>query len=426
MDDRGAIKMNINLKQINCFYIAFVILWLPINLAFLNIDGKGRIPAIVTILVLLLNTLKDNQFYKKRFLTAPLYLWLIWIIYNSINLLIKGFDHEISIGLYFMTVLFIPYLSMVIAFKEIQRDKTFFLNFIVVVLVFFSLLSITVLGKGEVTDSDANLDVQRVSGKLGNMGPLVSLFILFFLSLLYIIKNKRFGTLVLFTIYIVGVVALSGTRKAIGAVMLILLTSYLAKLKFTFKNILATLFISLVLSFGYNYVMENTALGARFEKGIKDGEKANTSTIEALNFLGDRAYFYIDGWRIFKENPINGIGLENYTRVSRSNYRLHTEYIVQLAETGLIGTSLFFLFNFSIGKRLITTWKRYKNRRPEVWVLAGGFLAILFLGLTAWTYSFPHYFIVFGVILGFLETIRREEEMKLSIANRIEIDISKT
>ncbi|WP_300358494.1 O-antigen ligase [Fluviicola sp.] len=410
MDDRRSVKMKINLQKINYFYIAFVILWLPINLAFLNIDGKGRIPAIITTLVLILNTLHDNQFYKKHFLARPFYLWLIWIIYNGINLLIKGFNHETSLGLYIITTLFIPYLSMIISYKEIQRDKTKFLNFTVVILVIFSLLSVTVLGKGELTDSDANLEVQRVSGKLGNIGPLISLFILFFLSLLYIIKKKRLETLIIFTIYIIGVVALSGTRKAIGAVMLILLASYLAKIKFTFKNILATIFISLVLSFGYNYVMENTALGVRFEKGIADGQKANTSNIEALNFLGDRAFFYIDGWMIFTENPLSGIGLENYTSVSKNNYRLHTEYIVQLTETGLIGTSLFFLFNFSIGKRLISTWKKYKNRRSEVWGLSGGFLAILFLGLTAWTYSFPHYFIVFGVIIGFLETIRREEE----------------
>ena len=402
--------MSVNLKRINYFYIAFVILWLPINLAFLNIDGKGRIPAIITVLVLIINTLNDNRFYKNHFLARPFYLWLIWIIYNSINLSIKGFNSETSLGLYIITVLFIPYFSMVISYKEIQRDKIKFLNFIVAVLVIFSLLSITVLGKGELTDSDANLEVQRVSGKLGNMGPLVSLFILFFLSLLYIIKNKRFGTLIIFSIYIVGIVALSGTRKAIGAVMLILLTSYLAKIKFTFKNILATLFITLAITIGYNYAMENTALGVRFEKGLEDGEKANTTKIEALNFLGDRAFFYIDGWMIFTENPLSGIGLENYTSVSKSNYRLHTEYMVQLTETGLIGASLFLLFNLSIGKRLFSTWKKYKNRRSEVWGLFGGFLSILFLALTAWTYSFSHYFIVFGVIIGFLETIRREEE----------------
>ncbi len=404
--------MNVNLQKINYFYIAFVILWLPINLAFLNIDGKGRILAIIATLVFTLNTLHDNQFFKKHFLGPPFYLWLIWIIYNSINLLIKGFNQETSLGLYIITNLFIPYLSMIISYKEIKRNKTKFLNFIVAIFVIFSLLSVTVLGKGELTDSDTNLKIQRVSGKLGNIGPLISLFILFFLSLLYNNKKKRLATLIIFAIYIIGIVVLSGTRKAIGAVMLILLTSYLAKMKFTFKNSLAVISLCLFIYFGYNYFMENTALGVRFEKGIADGEKANTSNIVALNFLGDRAFFYIDGWKIFKENPLNGIGLENYMSVSKNNYRLHTEYIVQLAETGLIGMSLFFLFNFSIGKQLISTWKKYKNRRSEVWALSGGFLAILFLGLTAWTYSFPHYFIVFGVIIGFLETIRREEGIK--------------
>jgi hypothetical protein len=410
VDGAGGIKMIVNIKNINYFYIAFVILWLPINLAFLNIDGKGRISMIFTLLILILNTIHDKHFYKKHFLPSPFYLWLLWIIYNGINLLIKGFNYEISLGLYIITVLFIPYLSMIISYKEIQRDKTKFLNFLSAVFFLFSLLSITVLGKGELTSSDANLDIQRSVGQLGNLGPLTSLFILFFLSLLYVIRNKRIETLIMFTIYVIGVVALSGTRKAIGAVILILLATYLAKMRFTFKNILATLSVSFVISFGYNYIMENTALGVRFEKGVEEGEKANTSNIEALNFLGDRAYFYINGWIIFTENPLSGIGLENYRNVSKSNYRLHTEYMVQLTETGLIGTTLFLLFNFSVVKRLFSTWKKYKIRRSEVWVLTGVFLAILFIGLTAWTFSFPHYFIVFGVIIGFLETIRREEE----------------
>ena len=409
MDVKGNNKMNLNIKKINYAYITFVILWLPINLATFNVDGKGYIFSIVTTLILLINTLFDKNFYKRYFFASPFYIWLIWIVYNSINLIIKGYNQEISLGMYIINTLFIPYISMVISNKEIQRNKTDFLNLTFSVLVVFSLLTITVLGEGQLTDSDAKLDIQRISGKLGNLGPLISLFILFFLSLLYINSKKSIFTLTNFTIYIVGLISFSGTRKAIGAVFLILLFTFLAKIKFSFKNMVGVVFLYFVISLGYNYIMDNTALGVRFEQGAEDGENFNTSNIRVLDYLGDRAYFYIDGWRIFSQNPLTGIGLENYTTVSDSKYRLHTEYIVQLAETGLIGTLFFLLFNIGIGRRIYIIWRKYKKNRAEAMVLLGGFLAVLFLNLTAWTYSFPHYFIVFGVIVGFYENIKRTE-----------------
>ena len=409
MDAKGYNKMNVNLKKINYAYITFVILWLPINLAFFNIDGKGTIATIITVLVLMINTLFDINFYKRYFFTSPFYFWLIWIVYNGVNLMIKGFNSEISLISYVINTLFIPYFSMVLSNKEIQRNKTDFLNLMFIILLLFSLLSITVLREGEVTTSDAKLDIQRVTGKLGNLGPLISMFILFFLSLLYVKSKKKITTLIIFTVYVIGLISISGTRKAFGAVILILIFTYLAKIKFSFTNIFNTILLCLVIFFGYDYVMDNTAIGLRFNQGVDDGEKFNTSNIEVLNYLGDRANFYIDGWRIFSQNPLSGIGLENYTNVSNSKYRLHTEYIVQLAETGLIGTLLFLLFNIGIGRRIYMIWRKYKKNRAEAMVLLGGFLAVLFLNLTAWTYSFPHYFIVFGVIVGFYENIKRTE-----------------
>lgn len=95
-------------------------------------------------------------------------------------------------------------------------------------------------------------------------------------------------------------------------------------------------------------------------------------------------------------------------RETGSDYVLHTEYIVQLAEGGIIGFTLFLLFYVGIGKRIVISWKNYKTRRTEIWLFIGAFGAILFVNITAWTYSFPHYFLIFGIILGYLESIKIE------------------
>ena len=36
----------------------------------------------------------------------------------------------------------------------------------------------------------------------------------------------------------------------------------------------------------------------------------------------------------------------------------------------------------------------------------GGFVAIVFINFTAWTYDFPRYFVCFGIIIGYLKKMK--------------------
>ena len=57
-----------------------------------------------------------------------------------------------------------------------------------------------------------------------------------------------------------------------------------------------------------------------------------------------RAIQYEFGYEKFLENPYFGIGLNNYKQFDGYNLVLHSEYLVQLIENGLVGFILFFLF----------------------------------------------------------------------------------
>jgi len=314
------------------------------------------------------------------------------------------YDGEMPFIYYFIHVIFKPYLVMLLACKEIIRDKKISLHILAVVFTAYALSSITILG-GVV---DYGGHVGRTIGELGNRGPLITVFIIFFVGLLFVQGWLSLNKTIFFVVFSFAVIAMAATRKAFGGAVLISLTLVLSQLEFRFKNILVVALLSVVMYSGYNYAMENTLLGERFEHGTEVGEKYNTTHIETLNFLGDRVNQYLLSWELFLDNKLSGVGLGNFMRETGSPLVLHSEYMVQLSEGGLLGTLLFLFFNLWIGTHIVKYWFCYPRRRPVIWLLAGAYGAVLFINLTAWTYSFPHYFIVFGTIIGYLKCIRYE------------------
>jgi O-antigen ligase len=395
--------MKLSLKLLNYIYLSFSILWEPIQIGFLNIDGKGRIMFLLTILVFLANIVLDKYFVKKELISKPSLFWGLWVLYSAINLQIQGYYGEISLVFYFILQLFKPFLIMIIVAKETRRNPVEIFKLLAIIFTVFAILSVTILG-GESERFEG-----RFTGKLGNAGPLNALYIIFFASLLFVCKKIKWITFIPIVIFAFAVIALAATRKAFGAAIIVAITVVLSQIRFSFKNIATVAILSAGLYYGGNYALENSSLGTRFVEGIEDGTEKNTSDIEALSFLGDRARFYINGWELFKEHPITGVGLRNYNHNVKDLNVLHTEYMVQLAECGIIGTTLFLLFYLWLGKNIVKEWKKNINEnRSVLWIIAGGFCAVLFINLTAWTYDQEQYFTAFGVMIGYLKIIQNE------------------
>src|SRR5690606_12203321 len=291
--------------------------------------------------------------------------WGIWVVYSAINLIMQGYHGEISFLFFCMHSLFVPFLVMLITSKETIRNKKQVLQLLSIVFIIYAFFSVTELGAQTGTDSDRGL------GALWNEGPLTALFIIFFLGLLYVngwINIKKLVPLILFVFV---VIALGGTRKAFGGAILLVATLVISQLTLSPKKfILITVFTSFAY-FGYTYVMESTSMGDRFKEGLEAGENTNTTDIKLLNLVGDRATFYITGWQVFSENTFTGIGLGNYMRETGSVHVIHSEYMVQLAEGGLVGTLFFLLFNIGVGSSLFSAWKKFPKKRPVIWMLAG-------------------------------------------------------
>ncbi len=91
---------------------------------------------------------------------------------------------------------------------------------------------------------------------------------------------------------------------------------------------------------------------------------------EVRQFTSGRSILYEAAWDIFKESPIFGAGWEEfmdiwprYADISRPRYGtfmgdkrldVHSSYLKVLAELGVVGSIIFFMFNFSLWR---STWK---------------------------------------------------------------------
>jgi O-antigen ligase len=123
--------------------------------------------------------------------------------------------------------------------------------------------------------------------------------------------------------------------------------------------------------------------------------------------FGDRGQFYVLGFELFKENPINGIGLGNFINYHGSLV-LHSEYMIQLCELGLIGALIFAVFYIWIGKGLSFCWKYGPDNRKITEAYVAGLLIILFVGFVLFEYANPVIFILLGAIIAYIKNYRRE------------------
>lgn len=393
--------MRFYISLLNYFFISFILLRLPIAVI-TEFDGRGRIPFLLSILVFLLNLIINPEF-RRLLISKPIIIWGIWVVYSAINLLFKGYHEPANIeqpySFYVILELFTPFLIMLIAALEwLYASK----KFLFLLLITFTIYGVFTL---YLRDSTAGFGLGRNMGELGNSGALNTMFIILFSGLLLTHKSLKLSNVIALVAFAFSVIILLATRKAFAACIIMTAFLVLSQIELAPKKIALVTILSLSIVLGANFVLKNTILGERFATTEKIGAEFNTTDNEILNLLGDRAVQYILAWDIFLDNYTTGIGLRNFMAVSKYGWRLHTEYMVQITEGGIVGAFIFLLFNAWILKNMLKGWMEHPQTRSLLLVLAGGFIAILFINLTAWTFSFSQYFVCFGVTIGYLKTI---------------------
>lgn len=148
---------------------------------------------------------------------------------------------------------------------------------------------------------------------------------------------------------------------------------------------------------GYDYVRNETLVGTRMQQ-IDEIEEIKENT---------RYRLYLEGFEMFKEHPITGVGFGRFT-VYAGLYA-HSEYMEVLASTGIVGIVLYMFIYVMIFYRIRFMWKyavdngtRYNAR----YILAV-MLTMVFLGLFRPHLYSPASMLVLTFIISYLYCFQR-------------------
>ncbi|MBD8591099.1 O-antigen ligase family protein, partial [Peribacillus simplex] len=129
------------------------------------------------------------------------------------------------------------------------------------------------------------------------------------------------------------------------------------------------LILTLIIALYFSYsLLFDSGLFLRFQKLFENDDPT-------------RINMYKTAFKLFEENPIVGIGFNNYRAVSPFQTYSHSTYAEVLATTGILGTILYFIPFLSL---LVKTWFLSKAKdliiaknAKIMWLLL---LTLLFLG----------------------------------------------
>lgn len=357
-----------------------------------NMRGVFLIAIVALLLAFVMNI--QNPLFEKVVKSTPVVLWAVWVTYSILNWTFGGrYNMDMADPVYVVRRQLLPILTMVFAYYEGARNQDRTILFVLILFAVY--VSVGLIFQDRMTDQDSREDTI-----LGNNLALDACALSFFAFLAYsksLIKSPVFIGLVVLSV--MGIFFLS-TRKALGGFVIITLFYFVTRFNvLNLKNVLIIAIAGVLSYYAFSYVMSNTMMGERL-LSIKDTSAVYVNSDNLfIRFLGDRALFYITGWDIFLEHPVFGIGITNYKVYSGIDIPIHSEYIVELCENGIIGSILYICFNCSILMPIFSRLKSTGINRELVATCLGGMACILFISFTAWTFAFPRYFIMYGIIL---------------------------
>jgi O-antigen ligase len=280
------------------------------------------------------------------------------------------------------------------------NDRKILFNIIIFGLYFRMIL--TVIFESKSIELDNRLGNMMHPNEIG----FSSVVLIVFLYLKYIYKEYELKKLLLLLILPVYIIFAVASRNAFGALLILFVSHFLIHRSRNKVNNFTKLLIGTVIVLSTLFLVSKfTYLGQRLSHTTAQGSELNQPDYNPKGTIfekfGDRGIFYTMGYAIFKEHPIRGIGLGNFF-LFNGEYSQHSEYMIQLCETGIIGSFLFLLFYGWIWKSIFFCWKNDSNNRNITEAYLSGLVIILFMGLSTREYENPIVFIFLGTIIAYI------------------------
>lgn len=382
-----------NLYLFNTFFLAIAILWPLVKSLYLGgIDGAGRIEMLLMTIAVLAN-FKGIEKSPKQML-----LWGVWIIFVVICSHYKGFQNEYqTFWNWTSTNLAFPFVTMLVAYQAIifECNKT-------LKILFWSYLFYVILGSLSMGAIESYDGSSRMENVMGNEFFNTSILFAAFVGLYFSQGNlkKVYYWVLLFLVFYV--IYRSGERKGLICVFIIIFGSfYAANSGKGIKSMIYMTFLLLIVMIAVDLILTHSTAGQRMTNSLTESQFQDNYF---LKMMGDRGIMYYLGWDMFLQNPWTGIGITNFCWENGyfEGLPFHTEYMVQLAECGIIGSFFFLILYYGMIKKLIICYNQ-KLELKETIILISTLVAIIVMNLVSWTYDNPNYFMMYGIIYGFCQ-----------------------
>lgn len=394
----SSINKQTYLHSLNLFFIGYVIVTEGLRSTIFKYDIAQRTTLILLIIVIAANLMQRIAWRKTG--AIAIYAWVAWTIYVVIMKLYYGINSKTNtpMDVWIWTKLFLPCSVLVISYFECIKNTNKIIKIAVYGLA-FNLLLIVIFGTSK-------FDAE---GGMGNEQPLKAFVFLAFLCLARYYKIVNKVVFFLGLILALGVTFWIATRKALAADAIILVGYFYSSRKLSFKTAIVTIILLVFAYWCYDFILNNTFIGERIEAGAEaDNSKWNPSGNWFLNLMQDRAYFYVVGWEYFLDRPFFGIGINNFTYYTGiPELPIHSEYMVQICECGIIGCVFYFTFLFSMLYGILRT----PFLRGVYLIVGACFLSILWLSFTAWIYDGVFYMMLYATIIAIPKLYMRKNRV---------------
>jgi O-antigen ligase len=190
--------------------------------------------------------------------------------------------------------------------------------------------------------------VERATGVFSNANGFAHVCLLGLLATLHLWDRwaTRVARLLLAlnaALLILAIVA-SGSRGAfVGTILLTALWLWFCKreeMRRRPTSALGALVLTLAAFYGSNYVLHQTFLGQRLTRG---------QTVHEVQQKERRVQLFAEGWRVFLQSPIIGVGLNQFRAATHQKHVGHADLVELPSTTGILGTWAYYAFIAGVG-----------------------------------------------------------------------------
>jgi len=321
-------------------------------------------------------------------------LWMIYVIVQFTFLHSPDLNKDIFI--HYFSLLKV-YTIMMIVQRDVLKGNVHRLFILLIVAYFIYSFSAFIFVGGTI-DINNRTTIQYIND------PNDVSFSICICELLLIIefftKKISLGLLLFATLVEFYMIMGLGSRTAFCVMFLIFILSVfiaLKKRKVKMIFVVSLIIVGTCLFANFEAIMGSTMIGQRI---IDTSEQSSFNTGTILDYMGDRGPFYFFGFQEFLDHPIFGIGLKNFGANNVYNeFACHSEYMVNLAETGAVGAVLFITFIFCLTYCLIKVKAKFVPFDKLFLILC--YVIPMFIALFFWTYDRSYIFVQYGLIGGF-------------------------